>query len=80
MAYHRFQQLQSRYNTLTQREREVLAGVVHGKLNKTIAAQLGSAERTIKAHRARVMDKMHCGSLAELVHVSEQLRLVARAA
>ena len=69
----RQQALQSRYGTLTQREREVMAGVVRGKLNKVIAAELGSAERTIKAHRARLMEKMHCDSLAELVHVSEQL-------
>ena len=70
----RLQTLQSRFATLTQREREVMAGVVRGKLNKVIAAELGSAERTIKAHRARLMDKMHCNSLAELVHVAEQLQ------
>jgi len=69
--------LQSRYATLTQREREVMAGVVRGKLNKVIAAELGSAERTIKAHRARLMEKMHCDSLAQLVHVSEQLSTAA---
>jgi FixJ family two-component response regulator len=73
----RMQALESCYSTLTVREREVLAGVVRGKLNKTIASELGSAERTIKAHRARLMEKMHCGSLAELVHVSEQLQLLA---
>ena len=69
-----FQRVQSRYDTLTSREREVLAGVVRGKLNKTIAFELGSAERTIKAHRARLMEKMHCRSVAELVHVTEQLQ------
>ena len=68
------QRVQSRYETLTAREREVLAGVVRGKLNKTIAFELGSAERTIKAHRARLMEKMHCRSVAELVHVTEQLQ------
>src|SRR5262249_33393020 len=53
--------------TLTPREREVLAGVVAGKLNKQIAAELGTAEKTIKVHRARMMRKMEVASLAELV-------------
>ena len=57
----------ARMTTLTAREREVLAGVVAGKLNKQIAAALGTAEKTIKVHRARMMRKMAVGSLAELV-------------
>lgn len=57
----------ARLCTLTPREREVLAGVVAGKLNKQIAAELGTAEKTIKVHRARMMRKMEVGSLAELV-------------
>jgi FixJ family two-component response regulator len=57
----------ARMTTLTAREREVLAGVVAGKLNKQIAAALGTAEKTIKVHRARMMRKMGVGSLAELV-------------
>jgi FixJ family two-component response regulator len=57
----------ARLCTLTPREREVLAGVVVGKLNKQIAAELGTAEKTVKVHRARMMRKMEVGSLAELV-------------
>jgi FixJ family two-component response regulator len=52
---------------LTPREREVMAHVVTGRLNKQIAAELGTAEKTVKVHRARVMKKMGVGSVAELV-------------
>jgi len=61
------------YNTLTKREAEVFSRVVAGKMNKEIASELGAAERTIKAHRAQVMEKMHAGSIAELVHIADQL-------
>lgn len=60
----------SRLAALTPREHEVLAGVVAGKLNKQIAAELGTAEKTIKVHRARVMKKMRAGSVAELVFLA----------
>ena len=59
-----------RIAALTPREHEVLAGVVAGKLNKQIAAELGTAEKTIKVHRARVMKKMRAGSVAELVFLA----------
>src|SRR5437868_4544798 len=57
----------ARIATLTLRERQVLEQVVVGRLNKQIAAELGTAEKTIKVHRARMMRKMQVGSLAELV-------------
>lgn len=62
------------YETLTPRELEVFEGVIAGKLNKEIADELCAAERTIKAHRAQVMTKMHAGSLAALVHIADQLQ------
>ena len=65
--------MRERYGTLTPREREVFAGVVAGKLNKQIAAELGTAERTVKAHRAQVMEKMGVASVAALVHIAGEL-------
>ena len=59
--------LARRLATLTGREREVLQGVVEGLLNKQIGARLGIAEKTVKTHRGRVMEKMGVGSVAELV-------------
>jgi FixJ family two-component response regulator len=67
--------LQARYETLTGREREVLAHVVAGKLNKQIAADIGAAERTVKAHRAQVMQKMEVDSLPDLVRAASRLGL-----
>jgi len=58
--------------TLTAREREVLMHVIAGRLNKQIAADLGTAEKTIKVHRARGMEKMHVRSVAELVRLVER--------
>ncbi len=60
-----------RLATLTPREREVLSLVVAGLLNKQIAGQLGTAEKTIKIHRGRVMEKMQAHSVAELVRMVE---------
>jgi RNA polymerase sigma factor (sigma-70 family) len=67
--------LEQRLATLTPREREVLAHVVQGQLNKQIAAELGTVEKTIKVHRARVFKKMAAQSLADLVRMSERLRI-----
>ena len=66
-------ELQNRYENLTPREREVLAHVVSGKLNKQIAFDLGAAERTIKAHRASIMEKLGVQSVAELVRLAQEL-------
>jgi FixJ family two-component response regulator len=66
-------ELHERYENLTPREREVLAHVVGGKLNKQIAFDLGAAERTIKAHRAAIMEKLRVQSVAELARLAQQL-------
>ncbi len=69
----RLHSLRSRYESLTPREREVFARVVSGKLNKQIAGELGTCERTVKAHRAHVMEKMQLASVAELARAADQL-------
>jgi FixJ family two-component response regulator len=66
-------ELMGRYNALTIREKEVFALVITGLLNKQIAGQLGTSERTVKAHRAQVMQKMRAESLADLVRMSDRL-------
>lgn len=64
-------------DTLTPRERQVFESVVRGRMNKQIAQQLGATERTIKAHRHRVMEKMKVQTLAELVSAAERLGVLA---
>jgi FixJ family two-component response regulator len=66
---------EARLSTLTGREREVLTQVIEGRLNKQIAADLGTAEKTVKVHRARGMEKMHVRSVAELVRAVERAGL-----
>ena len=63
-------------SSLTPRERQVFEWVVRGKINKQIAYQLGTTERTVKAHRHQVMEKMQVQSLAELVSIAERLGIL----
>ena len=64
--------LQARFNALTPRQREVLAHVLSGQLNKQIAGDLGASERTIKAHRANLMAKLGVQSVAELARLAQE--------
>jgi FixJ family two-component response regulator len=72
----RLDTLRAHVTSLTPREREVFELVVQGKMNKQIAARLGTTERTIKAHRHRVMEKMNVRSLAELAAIAERLGIL----
>jgi FixJ family two-component response regulator len=67
------QQLRDRYASLTPRERDVMALVVSGLLNKQVAGDLGIAESTVKAHRGQVMQKMKANSVADLVKMTARL-------
>jgi len=69
------QALRECYAWLSRREREVMARVVAGRLNKQVAAELGISEITVKAHRGRVMRKMHADSLPDLVNMAATLQL-----
>jgi FixJ family two-component response regulator len=65
--------VEQRMATLTPREREVLSHVVAGRLNKQIAGDLGTVEKTIKVHRARMMQKMGIRTVADLVRMIERI-------
>lgn len=69
------QSLRDCYETLSRREREVMAGVVSGRLNKQIGGDLGISEITVKAHRGRLMEKMKARSLPDLVRMNAALGL-----
>src|ERR1700676_5368596 len=73
----KMQALRDRHASLSRREREVMALVVSGLLNKQVGGELGISEITVKAHRGRVMRKMNAGSLAKLVTMAARLRLAA---
>jgi FixJ family two-component response regulator len=69
------QNLRDRYGSLSRREREVMALVVRGLLNKQVGFELGISEITVKAHRGKVMEKMEAQSLADLVMMAARLRV-----
>ena len=73
-------EIRERVERLTPREMEVFALVVSGLLNKQIAGELGIGEKTVKVHRARVMEKMEAGSVAELVQLADRSGVVVPAA
>ena len=66
--------LSRQWRSLTHREREVMLQVIRGRLNKQIAGDLNIVEKTVKVHRARVMEKMGVRSVAGLVHIAERLQ------
>ena len=75
----RFSEIRGRVARLTRRELQVFRLVVQGKLNKQVAGELGMSEKTVKVHRARVMQKMEADSLAELVRLAERAGEVSSA-
>jgi len=75
-AHEARQSMERRLATLTKREREVLGYVIAGRLNKQIAASLGTVEKTVKVHRGRMMEKLGIRSVAELVRITERVGIV----
>ncbi|WP_454623560.1 response regulator transcription factor [Bradyrhizobium cenepequi] len=71
--------IQAKVSTLTPREREVFSHVVAGRLNKQIAGDLGTVEKTIKVHRSRMMEKLGIRTVADLVRMAERLNLAKQA-
>ena len=68
--------IEAKIGTLTPREREVLLHVVAGRLNKQIAGDLGTVEKTINVHRGRVMEKLGVRTVADLVRMAERLNVI----
>ena len=77
VGWKEMQSLRTRYGSLTPREREVMALVVSGLLNKQVGGELGISEITVKAHRGQLMRKMKADSLADLVTMATKLGLQA---
>lgn len=71
----RLQAARRRYEQLTPREREVFGHLISGQLNKQVAFDLGTAERTIKAHRHNIMEKLGAGSMVDLVRLASELNI-----
>jgi FixJ family two-component response regulator len=76
---HERRDLSARYESLTRRERQVFTLVARGLLNKQIADELGTSERTVKAHRAHVMRKMRASSVVDLVRAADRLDIAPAA-
>lgn len=72
--------LRRRYTSLTERERQVMAILVQGQLNKQIGAAIGTTESTVKAHRAQIMRKMQATTLADLIRMAQRLQIGSDAA
>ncbi len=72
----RLQDIETHYNTLTPREKEVLLSVIEGKRNKVIAYDLNISQSTVEAHRSKVMDKMSATSLSDLMRMAISLKLI----
>ena len=72
----RLTSLQKLVDSLTPRERQVFERVARGKMNKEIGRELGASERTIKAHRSHIMDKLEIASVTELVLIAERLGIL----
>ncbi|HUN63923.1 MAG TPA: response regulator [Candidatus Sulfotelmatobacter sp.] len=77
-ARERQRELRARFNSLTEREREVLAHVVQGQLNKQIAGHLGIHERTVKLHRTAITTKLKVQSVAELTRLTEEAGIFSK--
>ena len=75
VKHERFQAARKRYEQLTPREREVFSHLIAGQLNKQVAFDLGTAERTIKAHRHNIMEKLGVDSMADLVRLAAELNI-----
>jgi FixJ family two-component response regulator len=71
----KFADLRARHETLTTRERQVMALLVSGRVNKQIAAEIGISEVTVRLHRGQIMRKMRASSLADLIRIAEKIKL-----
>ena len=66
--------LRTRHESLTARERQIMAVLVAGRVNKQIAAEIGISEVTVRLHRGQIMRKMHASSLADLIRISDKIK------
>ena len=71
----KFADLRTRHESLTARERQVMALLVSGRVNKQIAAEIGISEVTVRLHRGQIMRKMRASSLADLIRIADKIKL-----